>query len=81
MKLPAHELTFIAEALGRRSPPPMRYLMALSRHPSEIVREGVVYGAALALARSDDVRTLLERMAGSDPNEIVRDCAAEALSP
>lgn len=79
MKLPARDLTFIAEALGKRNPPPMRYLAALSRHPSEIVREGVVYGAAFALARSDDARTLLERIADSDSNEIVRDCAADAL--
>ena len=80
-KLMVWDLTFIAETLGKRNPPPMRYLAALSRHPSEVVREGVVYGAAFALARSDSARAILERMADDDPNHIVRACATEALDP
>ena len=37
-KLQPHDLTFIAEALGRRSPPPLRWLELLTRHPSPLVR-------------------------------------------
>lgn len=79
MKLDAAALTFIAEDLGKRTPPPLRYLSALSRHADPVVREGVVYGAAAAMDRSEDARALLRRMADSDPNGIVRGCAAEAL--
>lgn len=74
MKLQPHDLTFIAEALGKRRPVPVRYLDVLSRHPSALVREGVVYG----LSR-DVGRHVLERMATSDPDKTIRDIASEAL--
>lgn len=76
MKLQVHDLTFIAEALGKRRPVPVRYLDVLSRHPSEIVREGVVYGLSRDVVRG---RAVLERMATSDADKTIRDIAAEAL--
>lgn len=77
-KLATYELTFIAENLGRRDPPPLRYLAALARHVDPVVREGVVYGLAphaetpLAAAV---LGTLID-----DPNSAVRTVAREALA-
>lgn len=71
-------LTFIAEQLGRRSPPPLRWLRLLACHASPLVREGAVYGLAPHVEVSG-VRIALERIAGSDPSLGVRDAAREAL--
>lgn len=81
MKLDAADLTFIAEGLGKRSSVPMGYLAALARHADPVVREGVVYGAANALARSETARALLGRIAVGDQHPIVRNAALEALEP
>lgn len=77
-KLNFADLTFAAEALGKRRPVPVRYLDVLSRHPHDVVREGVVYGLAGDVERS---RSILERIAECDTNQIVRDAAREALEP
>lgn len=76
MKLAPHELTFIAEALGRRQPPPLRWIVLLAGHTSAVVREGAVYGMALHAERCAAV---LQAIAMSDPNEHVRNAAREAL--
>ena len=79
-KLQPHDLTFIAEALGRRSPPPLRWLELLTRHPSPLVREGAVYGLAphAAVLRC---RLVLLWIATADPSPGTRDAAWEALQP
>jgi hypothetical protein len=80
MKLGPYLLTVIAEDLGRRSPPALRWLALLARHASPLVREGVVYGLAPHVA-VPGVRILLEVMADADRNTRVRDAAREALEP
>lgn len=78
MKLQVHHLTFIAEDLGKRNPPPLRYLAALARHSSPIVREGAVYGMAPHVGVSS-VRGMLKDMSARDPSPGVREAASEAL--
>ncbi len=78
MKLPVHILTFIAEDLGKRTPPPLRYLAALARHPSPIVREGAVYGMAPHVEVSS-VRGMLKDISVRDESPGVREAAREAL--
>jgi hypothetical protein len=78
MKLQPYQLTFIAEDLGKRRPPPLRWLCILSAHPSPVVREGVVYGMAAHFG-DPRVRDALERMATRDENPEVRVAATEAL--
>jgi hypothetical protein len=79
-KLEPHQLTFIAERLGRRSPPPLRWLILLSRHASPVVREGAVYGLA-PHAQDQAARIALEGIAASDPSPEVRSAAREVLEP
>jgi hypothetical protein len=78
VKLQVYDLTFIAEALGKRTPPPLRYLAVLARHPSPIVREGAVYGLA-PHTEFASVRGLLADMANLDASPGVREAAREAL--
>ncbi len=78
MKLQIHHLTFLAEDLGKRTPPPLRYLAALARHPSPIVREGAVYGMAPHVEVSS-VRGMLKDIAVRDENPHVQEAAREAL--
>ena len=80
MKLQPHELTFIAEGLGKRSPPPLRWLAALATHASPVVREGVVYGLA-PHAADYYAMSVLCWIAATDQNEHVRAAAQEALEP
>jgi len=77
-KLQPHNLTCIAEALGKREPPPLRWLASLARHPSAAVREGAVYGLAPHVAMPF-VRVYLEVIASHDPSPGVREAASEAL--
>jgi hypothetical protein len=79
-KLQPHDLTFFAELLGRRSPPPLRWLKLLARHVSPLVREGAVYGLAPHVA-VPGVRIVLSALAVADQNPEVRDAAREALAP
>jgi len=79
-RLEPYELTFIAEALGKRTPPPLRYLSALAGHASPLVREGAVYGLA-PHASNYYVMGMLCWIAATDPNPMVRDAASEALEP
>ncbi|HET9893209.1 MAG TPA: hypothetical protein VFQ42_22215 [Mycobacterium sp.] len=74
MRIPPHDLTFVAERLGARQPAQLGYLRTLARHASPIVREGVVYSMAKAGARAD-----LERVANTDEEALIRSIAAEAL--
>lgn len=78
MKLQPYILTFLAEELGKRQPFPIRSLELLANHPSELVREGAIYGLSRQV-RDPKVRKILERVAYGDPNPIVRGCALEAL--
>ena len=78
MKLQPHDLTFIAERLGRRSPAPLRWLELLASHPSALVREGAIYGLAPHVAALR-CRRVLEGLANADPNLEVRNAAKEAL--
>lgn len=78
MKLQPHELTFIAEALGKRQPPPLRWLITLARHASPLVREGVIYGLA-PHARLLGVRDVLRTIAEDDKNLTIRECAREVI--
>ena len=78
MKLQPHALTYIAENLGKRSPPPLRWLCVLAHHPSAVVREGVVYGLA-PHACDPVVRGVLIGMSMFDGNRQVRNAANEAL--
>lgn len=78
MKLKPHELTFLAEELGRRSPAPIRWLTLLSRHRNAIVREGAVYGLARCVA-NQKARDVLLEVARHDENALVREAALEAL--
>lgn len=77
-KLQPHDLTFLAEQLGRRSPPPLRWLVLLTDHASPLVREGAVYGLAPHVAMPG-VRILLETMAVDDLSAGVRSAAREAI--
>lgn len=79
-KLQPHQLTFIAEDLGRRDPAPICRLLLLSRHPSEVVREGAVYGLAPHHDRAD-VGSRLMMMRDEDPDPHVRRAAEEAIEP
>ena len=78
MKLQPHDLTFIAERLGRRDPVPLRWIELLVRHASPVVREGAVYGLA-PHAAVPSVRLTLQEIAGTDPSPGVRSAAREAL--
>lgn len=80
MKLDLSRLTFIAEKLGKRSPPPLRWLAALATHASPIVREGAVYGLALHTANIYALG-VLSWIAVTDPDKTVRSAAQEALEP
>jgi len=80
VKLQPHDLTFLAEQLGRRDPPPLRWLVLLTDHASPLVREGAVYGLAMHVAMPG-VRFLLKTMAADDPIAGVREAAREALEP
>lgn len=80
-KLGVADLTYLAEDLGQRDPPPVRYLAALVGHRDPVVREGAVYGLAYAVSRDDRARPVLERVAEIDANEWVRNAAREALEP
>lgn len=79
VKIPPHELTFLAEDLGLRRPVPLRYLAALATHPDPIVREGAVYGLA-PHARAHIAMVALQQLAELDPSPEVRAAAAEALA-
>jgi hypothetical protein len=71
-------LTFLAEALGRREPAPLRWLELLAGHKDPLVREGAIYG----LARHVDVprvREVLEVMSKTDANPEIRTAASEAI--
>jgi hypothetical protein len=75
------DLTFAAEILGRASEADgavvRRALLPLLAHPEAVVREGAVYG----LTRHQDaaVQTALETMAATDPYEVLRTAALDAL--
>lgn len=77
-KLSPEVLTFIAEGLGRRNPPPLRWLRVLANHPAPVVREGVVYGLAPHLDHIM-VREVIKRIAYGDDHPAVRTAAQEAL--
>lgn len=79
-KLQVWDLTFIAEKLGRRAPPALKYLTILSRHPSDVVREGVVYGLA-PHREKPEASMVLHQIMTADPSALVRDIAREALEP
>lgn len=79
-RLPPHELTFLAEDLGKEDPPPLDLIEQLSMHESPIVREGAVYGLA-PHASVERVRIRLQAIADCDPNAEVRHAAREALEP
>lgn len=76
-RLQPHEITFIAEDLGARSPPPLRYLTVLARHASSVVREGVVYGLARHASAPSASAALLALL--NDLSTDVRVAAREAL--
>lgn len=78
MKLQPHDLTFLAEQLGKRDPAPIRWLELLAGHQSPLVREGAVYGLALNIERKI-VRLILDSMSVLDPCQEVRNAAMEAL--
>ena len=80
MKLQPHQLTYIAEDLGKRRPAPIGWLLLLAQHRSEVVREGAIYGLAMHLDRMD-VGKRLERMAIEDASDCIRIAAIEALEP
>lgn len=79
----AHDLTYIAEALGRIPPGPhsaamVRALVALSHHADPVVREGACYGMAPHTV-VDVIRERLRDMAVNDVSPGVQVAAAEAL--
>lgn len=78
MKLQPSDLTFRAEKLGKRHPPPLRWLAILTGHASPLVREGAIYGLAPHVD-VPHVRLVLGALARTDPNRRVRDAALEAL--
>lgn len=78
--LPSHELTYVAEALGKMEPTStaIALLDQLVTHDSATVREGVVYG--LSRHRNHiGASSLLKTMATTDPSQTIRDIASEAL--
>lgn len=77
-KLDASDLTFIAEKLGLRSPPPLRWLKLLARHTSPLVREGAVNGLAPHI-EVPWVHGMLRSIMASDSSKGVREAAQEAL--
>ena len=77
-KLTPEALTFIAERLGKRSPPPLKWLRVLADHPAPVVREGAIYGLAPHVA-DDQVKRIIERLAYGDSSPGVRCAAREAL--
>ncbi len=77
-RLQPSDLTFLAEQLGRRSPPPLRWLELLTWHRSPLVREGAVYGLAPHVT-VPGVLLVLRSIATADPSQGVRDAAREAL--
>lgn len=78
MKLQASELTFLAESLGMRAPPPLRYLAALARHADPVVREGVVYGLAPHASTPRAAEVLLSML--DDLSPAVRTAAKDAIA-
>lgn len=81
MKLQPHQLTFIADELGRRQPPPLRWLVTLTKHASSLVREGAVYGLAQHSASSLYAFGALVLISLTDENMEVRAAAKEGLEP
>lgn len=80
--LPPGLLTHAAEWCGRTNRPSAarRVLLPLLRSPSAMVREGAVYGLALA-GRDEAVRSALVQLSGpeAEPNAAVRAAVREAL--
>lgn len=73
------DLTFAAEAAGRiTSLDVTPALLTLLRHPSAIVREGVVYGLARHVDKPH-VRSALKEVFIQDPSPAVRSAVADAL--
>lgn len=78
--LAPHDLTFAAEAAGeiRDTARAQIALLALLRHDSALVREGVIYGLG-KLPVNEQIRTALEEIAHRDSSAGVRAAAADVL--
>lgn len=71
------QITFMAEELGDvTSVTTKDILIALSRHPNAIVREGAIYG--MVKQYDNEVEAVLKGML-EDPSPGVREAAREAL--
>lgn len=79
--MPAYELTFAAEHLGRHQSTQavLQRLVSLLEHPKAYVREGALYGLAYRLDQ-EGVKAAVVRVSERDPVETIREVASDILS-